>query len=77
MTKCPICGGNEWDKGNVEIGDFPQSVWDRFIYYTTKSEKIPAYMARLGGMVCLNCGYVLIFIDKNHLSKKDSKNEEH
>ena len=63
MVKCPLCGGNEWDKGTIECGE----IAERYIRFFSKNKKETGIIAMIHGMLCLNCGYVLTFIGEENL----------
>ena len=73
MKKCPVCGGGKWDSGTIEIGTFPQSVWDNGIYYRSTKKKSFAGREPLFTDVCLQCGHMEIYIDYAHLRKSIKK----
>ncbi len=75
MTKptCPICKAQDWDTGIVTTGGFPSRNLDTGTYYTSYNKKFIAPHAHLEADVCLNCGHVVIYVDREPLKKSIKK----
>jgi hypothetical protein len=61
-----MCGGEEWEKGSIEVGE----MFERYITFYPYKRDESAIMGRVHSQVCINCGFVLTFIGKEHLPSK-------
>ena len=66
---CPICKGQEWDTGYIETSGFPHTGMDWGVYYTSFDKKFIAPSSNLEADVCLNCGHVVLYVDRKQLKK--------
>jgi hypothetical protein len=71
MAECPVCGEDDWDMGDIEMGFFPQRWWaGKNILYHSQTKKILEERVPLLAGVCLTCGNVQVFIGPGCLPKK-------
>lgn len=67
MIKCPMCGGEKWEKGSIEVGELSE----RYVRFFSESKNESSIIGQLHGMVCTNCGFVLTFINQNNIPNKE------
>jgi hypothetical protein len=71
MAECQVCGEDDWDKGVIEMGWFPQRWWaGNNILYHSKTKKLSEKKVPLLAGVCLSCGNVQVFVEPGWLPKK-------
>ena len=66
---CPICEAQDWDRGYIDTsGDFTKGAVIG-VYYTSFDKKFIAPSLNLEADVCLNCGHVVLYVERERLKK--------
>ena len=66
---CPICKAQDWDRGYVETSGYAHKGMPTGVYYTSFNKKFIAPNLNLEADVCLNCGHVVLYVERDRLKK--------
>ena len=69
LPTCPICKAQDWDRGYVDTSADSIKGLVTGVYYTSFNKKFVASGLNLEADVCLNCGHVVLYVERDRLKK--------